>query len=177
MKSLIKKLLAIEGVKYILVGGSNTLISWVLTYIFTKLLTSAGWAENTVYWVVSAVCFAIGIVYSFLLNRKYTFKADEIPLKRTAPRFLLNVGVCYALSYFLMKQYLDYKFATDWIVSWKPEYVTLFKLLAANVLYVALNYIGQKFFVFKKPAAVADSELKTPNDADNPPRGDAPPRA
>ncbi len=156
MKEKLKKLLDNEGVKYILVGGTNTLISWVLTYLFTSWLTSWGWAEGTVYWTVSALCFVIGITYSFLLNRKYTFKADEIPLKRTVPRFLLNVCLCYLLSYFLMKSYLDYKFANDWIVSWKPEYVTLFKLLAANVLYVVLNYIGQKFYVFKKPAKTAE---------------------
>lgn len=158
MKEKIKKLLASEGVKYILVGGSNTLISWVLTYILTSWFTSWGWEEGVVYWAVSAIGFVIGITYSFLLNRKYTFKADEIPLKRTVPRFLLNVCICYLLSYFLVKEYLDYKFATDWIVSWRAEYVTLFKLLCANVLYVVLNYIGQKFFVFKKPAPAAQTD-------------------
>ena len=148
----IKRLLGSEGVKYILVGGSNTLISWVLTWLFTLILTSLAVDQDVIYWVVSLVCFAIGVTYSYLLNRKYTFKAADMPVSRTLPRFLLNVGVCYLLSYYLAKRYLDYKFAADWAVSWPEQYVTLVKLLAANVLYVVLNYVGQKFFAFKKPA-------------------------
>ena len=160
---LVKKLLQNEGIRYLVVGGSNTAITWLLALLLTLLFTSLGWAETTVYWSVSVIQFVVGIIYSFILNRKYTFKADDIPLSRTLPRFLLNVIVCYLIANVAMKTWLDYMFGSVWQVSWPAQYITLIKLLAANVLYIVLNYIGQKFFAFKKPTEAA-AEPKQPAD-------------
>ena len=154
-----------EGIRYLIVGGSNTLITWILALLLTLLFTGFGWAETTVYWSVSAISFIVGIIYSFILNRKYTFKADDIPLSRTLPRFLLNVIICYLIANVAMKTWLDYMFSSVWQVSWPAQYITLIKLLAANMLYIVLNYIGQKFFAFKKPADSGTESQQTESDS------------
>ncbi|MDO4566045.1 MAG: GtrA family protein [Oscillospiraceae bacterium] len=142
-KALITKLLRNEGFLYLLVGGSNTLISWTLTFILATVF-------HLGYWPTSVITFSIGVAYSYLLNRKYTFRAGDLPHSKTLPRFLLNVGVCYLIAMVSVKALLDYMFANVWSVSWPEEYVTLFKLLSANIVYIVLNYIGQKFFAFSK---------------------------
>ncbi|MEG0751768.1 MAG: GtrA family protein [Oscillospiraceae bacterium] len=149
LRVLIVKLFHNEGFLYLLVGGTNTLASWVLTYLLTQFL-------HTGYWLTSAITFAIGGTYSYLLNRKYTFNASELPHSRTLPRFTINLLICYFISYISAKQLLDYMFANVWQVSWSDDVVTLIKLLSANVLYIVINYLGQKFFAFKKKSDVDD---------------------
>ena len=140
--ALIKQLLQNETVRYLLVGGSNTVLGWVLSFVFTHLLHMG-------FWLSSAVSMVIGSAYSYLLNRAYTFRAGDIPHKTALPRFVLNIAVCYFLSYIPAKAVLDILF-DKLALPLSADTVTFLKLLGANVCFIVLNYVGQKFFAFRK---------------------------
>ena len=140
--ALIKKLLKNETVRYLLVGGSNTVLGWVLGFLFTHLLHMGFWAS-------SAVSMVIGSAYSYLLNRAFTFRAGDIPHKKALPRFVLNIAVCYFLSYVPAKAVFDILFA-KMNLPFAEDTVTFLKLLGANICFIVLNYLGQKFFAFRK---------------------------
>ena len=134
-----KKLLQSEVFRYVLVGGSNTAICWVLSF----LLPYAGLG----YWTISAVTMVFGAVYTYLLNRRYTFRRGDIAHKKAMPKFILNISICYVLSYVLLKPFLNRIAPPDFL---STEIWTGVTLIIANVVYIILNYVGQKFFAFRK---------------------------
>lgn len=134
-----KKFLQSEIFRYLLVGGSNTCICWVLSF----LLPYAGLG----YWVISAITMVFGAVYTYLLNRKYTFQRGDIAHKKAMPKFILNISICYVLSYVLLKPLLNRIAPPDFL---SMEMWTGVTLIIANVVYIVLNYVGQKFFAFGK---------------------------
>lgn len=141
-KNPIRRLLDNEAVMYILVGGSNTLIGWVLSYLLPRYLKMG-------FWMTSAVGMAVGGVYSYLLNKKFTFKAADESHAKTLPKFILNMILCYAISYGGAKYLFDIFFDAFSFGLAENLIVTL-KLIGANLVYIVVNYIGQKFFAFKK---------------------------
>lgn len=141
----IKKLLGSEAVLYLLVGGSNTVLGWVLSWALPRLF-------HTGYWLTSAICMVIGGTYSYLLNKKFTFRAGEMSHKKTLPRFVLNMAVCYFIAYGCAKPLLD-ALLDSLRLGLSDDLTTTVKLLAANIVYIVVNYIGQKFFAFRKKKA------------------------
>lgn len=140
--ALLRALLQNETVRYLLVGGSNTVLGWVLSYIFPHFL-------HLGFWATSMLSMLIGGVYSYLLNRAFTFRAADIPHKQALPRFALNMGLCYFFSYVPAKAALDLLF-DRLALPISADTVTTLKLLCANICFVVLNYIGQKFFAFRR---------------------------
>jgi putative flippase GtrA len=124
------------AIKFILVGIINTLFG---TAIMFGLYNLAGCS----YWVSSAANYFFGSILSFVLNKRFTFQNRD-SIGKTAPKFILNILVCYLLAYGIAKP------AALWICS------GLSQQLAENVamgigmvLFTGLNYIGQRFFAFK----------------------------
>ena len=151
--SFLKKLLRSEAFLYLLVGGSNTLLGWLLSYLLPRLF-------HTGYWLTSAICMVVGGTYSYLLNKKFTFRAGEVSHKKTLPRFVLNMAVCYFIAYGLAKPLFELLLGKA-DLGLSADLQTTVKLLGANIVYIVVNYLGQKFFAFRKktqPAAPAGEE-------------------
>ena len=110
MKSFIEKVKAQffnrETLSYIIVGGISTVANWIATYILNNVFH---WG----YWLTSIVTFAVGMIFTFVANRKFTFRSD-LPVKVLFPRFVLNVAVCFGISYGLMQAVLGWFFANVW---------------------------------------------------------------
>ena len=134
-----KKLLQSEVFRYLLIGGSNTGICWVLSF----LLPQAGMG----YWLTSAVTMVFGAAFTYLLNRRFTFRRGDLAHKKALPKFILNISICYVLSYVLLKPFLN-QIPAPTVLS--DELWTSCTLIFANVIYIILNYVGQKFFAFGK---------------------------
>lgn len=122
--------------KFLLVGVGNTLLSMALMFAL----------EGLGYWPSTAIAYVAGAVMSFCLNRKFTFRSDEVVWK-AAVKFALNVAVCYVVGYGLASvlvpvPQVTYAFPVIWIER-------LSKLVGMG-LYTVLNYFGQRFFAFKK---------------------------
>jgi len=131
-----------ETLIYLIVGLTNTAIGWIETYIYNNFFH---WG----YWVTSIVVFVIGLIFTFVLNRKYTFQSDA-PLKELLPKYLLEVFICFVTAYGLGKVILDWFFSSVWKLNLSVDMLDTVKGILANCAYIALNYIGQKFFVFRK---------------------------
>lgn len=149
---MLKNKLAKETITYLLVGGSNTLICFLLNYIFTNLFHRG-------FWLTTVVSYIIGGTYTYILNRKFTFDAVSVPHRRALPKFVINMAVCYVISHIPAKIALDAVF-TRLNLSWSEDFINFAKTIIANIVYIVMNYFGQKFFAFKKdkPAEAGLSE-------------------
>jgi len=132
-----KKLFESEVFRYLLIGGSNTAICWALSF----LLPYAGIG----YWSISAITMVFGAVYTYILNRRFTFKREDLAHKKAVPKFILNISVCYVLSYVLLKPLLNQITPPSFV---SGETWTSLMLIFSNVIYIILNFVGQKFFAF-----------------------------
>ena len=130
------KLLDASLPKFLLVGVGNTLLSAVLMFAL----------EGLGYWPSTAIAYVAGAVLSFFLNRRFTFQSRET-LGRSAVKFAVNVAVCYVLAYTLAQPLAGWVLGRTGLTPVWQERITK---LAGMCLYTALNYLGQRFFAFRK---------------------------
>lgn len=122
--------------KFILVGVANTLFGTGIMFLFYNVFHFS-------YWVSSASNYLFGSILSYFLNKFFTFQnKDNSP--RTVVRFALNITLCYLLAYGMAKP------AVRWVLSGASVVVQdNLAMVAGMCLFVALNYCGQRFFVFR----------------------------
>jgi putative flippase GtrA len=136
MKTWIKNLFDRTFWKFILVGVANTLFGTGIMFLFYNMF-------HLSYWVSSASNYFFGSILSYFLNRWFTFQSDA-QTKKTLPRFVVNILICYLLAYGLAKPFAAY------ILSGMTTHIQEnVAMLVGMCLFVGLNYIGQRFFVFK----------------------------
>ncbi len=125
--------------KFLLVGCANTLCSMCIMYLLYNL-------AHFGYWGSSAVAFFLASILSFFLNRSFTFQSKE-GIGKTALRFSVNIAVCYLLAYSAAQPMVGWalgRFGLD--VSLVEQIAMLFGMC----LFTGLNYLGQRFFAFRK---------------------------
>lgn len=132
-----KKLFDASLLRFLLVGVGNTLLSAVLMFLL----------EGLGYWPSTAIAYVAGAVMSFFLNRSFTFRSDEV-IWKAALKFAVNVAVCYAVGYGLARLLIPPSAPglTALPSIWRER---LSKLLGM-CLYTGLNYLGQRFFAFRR---------------------------
>lgn len=118
------------------------------------------------------ISFFLQTAVSFVLNRFVTFRGIRIS-KYWPLKFLASVAVCYVLAKILMrdlyKLLVELPFFAgicDWLakmlhVTLPPEEFRLqLVMLATTFTYCVINYIGQRYFVFrpvKEPETPAEA--------------------
>ena len=123
--------------KFILVGIVNTLFGTAIMFVFYNVL-------HLSYWISSASNYFFGSILSYFLNRTVTFRSQGSHLKEIA-RFAANITVCYLCAYGVARPLVR------WVLSGATQSIQEnVAMLAGMCFFVALNYIGQRFFVFKK---------------------------
>ena len=131
------KLLDGTVVRFLLVGVINTLVGCGAMFLLYNL---AHWS----YWLSSAANYVLGGVVSFFLNKYFTFRKREWSW-RQAGRFAVNVAVCWLLAYGLAKPLVLA------VREGRPGWLQENGARAGGMcLYTALNYLGQRFFAFRK---------------------------
>ena len=124
--------------KFILVGVINTLFGTGIMFLFYNVF-------HFNYWVSSASNYFFGSILSYFLNRIFTFRSNR-HTKQTLPLFVVNISLCYFLAYGLAKPLVVH------ILSNAANNIQEnIAMLVGMGLFVGLNYIGQRFFVFKTP--------------------------
>lgn len=124
-------------VRFLLVGVINTLVGCGTMFLLYN------WAHCS-YWLSSAANYIIGGIVSFFLNKYFTFRKKEWSWKQVL-KFAVNVAVCYLLAYGFAKPLTMRALAGQSL--WLQENVAMF---VGMCLYTALNYLGQRFFAFRK---------------------------
>ena len=125
--------------KFLLVGCANTLFSMCIMYLLYNL-------AHFGYWGSSAIAFFLASILSFFLNRSFTFQSKE-GIGKTALRFSVNIAVCYLLAYSAAQPLVGWalgRFGLD--ISLVEQIAMLFGMC----MFTGLNYLGQRFFAFRK---------------------------
>ncbi|MCD7822089.1 MAG: GtrA family protein [Clostridiales bacterium] len=123
--------------KFILVGIANTLFGTAIMFVFYNVF-------HLSYWVSSASNYFFGSILSYFLNKHFTFQSkDNSP--RSVLRFVVNISVCYLVAYGAAKPLIRYLFA-----GLGTTLQDNLAMLAGMCIFVALNYCGQRFFVFRQ---------------------------
>lgn len=127
--------------KFLLVGVLNTLVGNGLMFLLYNLVH---WG----YWLSTSFSYALASVMSYFLNRYFTFRYKGSGW-RSALRFAVNIAVCYGIAY-SVAQPLVY-----WLLSSASLVVRdNVSMLCGMCLFVALNYLGQRFFAFREDKTV-----------------------
>jgi putative flippase GtrA len=123
--------------KFIIVGIVNTVIGSGLMFILYNFF-------DVTYWLSSAASYIVGSIASFFLNKYFTFTVKEWNLFMVAA-FILNIGVSYFVAYGLAKPLMNYLLRDNALAV--RENAALF---TGMCLFTAINYIGQRFVVFRR---------------------------
>ncbi|HJB19390.1 MAG TPA: GtrA family protein [Candidatus Bariatricus faecipullorum] len=122
-------------VKFVLVGVVNTIVGTSVMFIMYNVFSFN-------YWISSAANYVVGSIVSYFLNKYFTFQDKEKSWK-TVVRFVLNISVCYLIAYGLARPLV--RMALGGFSQTIQENIAM---LAGMCLFVVVNYIGQRFFVF-----------------------------
>lgn len=130
-----RKLIDTTTWKFILVGIVNTIVGTTVMFLAYNWLGFG-------YWVSSALNYIIGSIVSFVLNKYFTFQNKERSLRQVW-LFILNIAACYLVAYGLAKP-LVYALTSGLSVKVADN----LSMGLGMILFVALNYAGQRFVVF-----------------------------
>jgi putative flippase GtrA len=134
--------LKIDGTvfRFIVVGVVNTLFGTAIMFVFYNVF-------HLSYWISSASNYFFGSILSYFLNKNFTFRYGKTDI-RSIVKFTANILLCYLLAYGIAKP-LARHFMEGFSVTLQENVA----MLTGMVLFVGLNYLGQRFFAFKKEEA------------------------
>ncbi len=133
----IKKIFDPTMKRFLIVGVINTVVGMGTMFL---LYNFAGCS----YWVASAANYIVGGIVSFFLNKFFTFKNKERSWSQVF-KFVLTVAVCYGISYGIAKPIALWALSSQSLVV--QENIAM---CIGMCIYVVLNYLIQKEFVFKE---------------------------
>lgn len=136
---MIKKIFALEQSRFILVGIMNTIIGTSVMFIAYNLFGLG-------YWVSSALNYIIGSIFSYFANKYFTFKSEKKSGEEII-RFVVNIVVCYFIAYGLAKPAINVLLGS---LNLKVSLLEQAGMLLGMCIFIVINFIGQKFFVFRK---------------------------
>jgi putative flippase GtrA len=122
-----------QVIKYGIVGVLNTIISLAVIWVMMKVFGCREGLSN-----ISG--YIAGIINSFLWNKQWTFRENQTDWGKSALRFLIAFGICYALQWSLVL-FLNHMT--------QNLYDHYYNHLIGMVFYTIVNFIFNKFYAFK----------------------------
>ena len=129
-----------EIIKFILVGCSNTIIGIAIIYFLYNILKMG-------YWVSSGCGYIIGSIWSYFMNKNFTFQYKNKNWKNVV-RFIINIILCYVVAYAIAKP-MTMQICRIIFTQLSLKIQEEMALLVGMGLYTVLNFLGQKFFCFR----------------------------
>jgi putative flippase GtrA len=131
-----------EMIRYGLVGLVNTAVC--LSAIFVSMHVI-----GLPYALANAIGYALGLIASFLLNRRFTFRSSRRIFSREPLLFLAVFGVSYAVQMGALVLFVE-----------QLRMNQSFAQVCAMVVYTACGYTGNKFITFRgrTPSSAADGK-------------------
>jgi len=128
--------------RFLIVGGINTVIGLVLMFLLYNIF-------NLGYWGSSAPVYLFGSVFSYLMNKKYTFAYKKRDFKSVI-RFAIVQVVSYVVAYLIARP-LTFALLRDFADSMNIElrFVEQFAMVVAMGFFMVLGYCGQRFYAFR----------------------------
>ena len=123
--------------KFIIVGIINTLAGSALMFI---LYNAAGIG----YWLSSGISYILVSIMSFFLNKYFTFRVTEWNFFIVVA-FIINIAICYGIAYGIAKPAMNY------LLRDSPQKLRENAALFTGMcFFTGINYLGQRFIVFRK---------------------------
>lgn len=119
-----------------MVGIANTLFGTGIMFLFYNVF-------HLGYWVSSASNYIFGSILSYFLNKYFTFQ-NKNKSPRILAKFVVNISACYLLAYGAAKPVVRYLLG-GYPVALQDNLA----MVAGMCVFVGLNYLGQRFWVFK----------------------------
>ena len=135
----IRQLLNKEILTFLVVGVVNTLFGTAIMFVLYNVFGCS-------YWVSSFCDYFFGSILSYFLNKHFTFHYQGTDW-RSIVKFALNIVVCYLIAYSLALP-LTRHVLQD--MHFSKAIVENIAMLVGTVLFMVINYIGQKFFACRK---------------------------
>ena len=129
-----------QFLKFGLVGILNTVIGTAVMFFSYNVLGLG-------YWLSSALNYIIGSICSYVLNKRFTFESRR-KSKREIFRFIINISICYLVAYGVAEPLVRHMILLLRI-NWDKSLLEQVAMLFGMCLFVILNFMGQKLFVFK----------------------------
>lgn len=126
-----KKTETIRFLKFCIVGGINTLVTY-LTYVLLRYL-------EIIPEICNAAGYVTGVINSFAWNKIWVFKTKKTNVRKEAVSFLVVFAICYSLQFVLFNFLIHYSNCNEYLAQ-----------LIGMVLYTVLNYILNRLFSFKE---------------------------
>ena len=135
----LKTLLNREVLTFLVVGVVNTLFGTAIMLVLYNVFGCS-------YWVSSFCDYFFGSILSYFLNKHFTFHYQGTDW-RSIVKFALNIIVCYLIAYSLA---LPLTRAALESMHWSKTVVENVAMIVGTGLFMVINYLGQKFFAFKR---------------------------
>ncbi len=126
-------------VTFLVVGVVNTLFGTAIMFVLYNVFGCS-------YWVSSFCDYFFGSILSYFLNKHFTFHYQGNDW-RSIVKFALNIIVCYLIAYSLALPLTRYALES---MHFSKTIVENIAMLVGTGLFMLINYIGQKFFAFKR---------------------------
>lgn len=123
--------------RFLAAGIINTLLSAGIMFVLYN-------AAGAGYWVSSASAYIAGAALNFFLNKRFTFRVTQWSVK-TVLLFILTVAVSYLAAYGIAKPAVFFL-----LRDYRSNVRGNIALFTGMCLYTVLNYIGQRFVVFRR---------------------------
>lgn len=130
-----------ELIRFIIVGVGNTLLGTGLMFAFYRFFHMG-------YWLSSAGSYLIASIVSFFLNKYFTFQSEN-SVADAGIKFGINIAICYIIAYLLAQPIVEIGLMKLNILL-SASSVEQIAMLIGMCIFTALNYFGQKYFVFNK---------------------------
>ncbi len=124
--------------KYFLVGIVNTVVGQGITFLLINF-------AHLGLWLSTAIGYTAGSIVSFFGNKLFTFKKKQRSIKEVFI-YIANIVVCYFIAYGVAEPLVERLASTSSSEIVKDNLAALVGL----VIFIVLNYFGQRFVVFKE---------------------------
>lgn len=125
--------------RFIITGIINTIVGCGTMFVLYNALHCG-------YWFSTAMNYINGSLVSFFLNKYYTFRSRTFSGGEVI-RFIMNIAICYLTAYGAALPA-----AKAVLGGGSGTLRGNAAMLIGMVLFVGMNYLGQKYFVFRKGA-------------------------
>lgn len=151
----------LQFIKFGIVGVMNTLVDFL---VFTLLVLLFGGKSDNLFLtgVFTFIAYVCGVLNSFLLNSRWTFKQEYRSTKLEKLMFALVNGISWAVSFFFVWLFSNHVLPggdlTDFVFNllgyseleqYGKVVSILAKLLSAPIV-IIVNFLGTKLFVFNE---------------------------
>jgi len=128
--------------RFLIVGCINTALGLVLMFFLYNVL-------NFGYWGSSAPSYVIGSIFSYIVNKRYTFsykKRDKMSMVRFVVVQVLSYFIAYMIARpltFTMLSFLHDSLGIE------LRFIEQIAMLVGMGFFMVFGYMGQRFFVFR----------------------------